>query len=133
MPWPTRSTRNRPGPRRPARRREPFPSRSLFSHRSDAMFQGISFSLNPIEPVWLLVSACLAVVILTLWAYGRKMRGTKGRWRWVALGLRLMAVLLCLLAALRPSVILQEKKRQAAALVFLIDTSTSMNMADEVR
>jgi len=37
------------------------------------------------------------------------------------------------MAALRPSVFLKEKKRQAASLVFLIDSSTSMLMADEVR
>lgn len=96
-------------------------------------FQGISVSLNPIEPLWLLVSASLAVLVLTLWAYARKLRGTQGAWRWVALGLRLMALLLCLLAALRPSVILQEKKRQAASLIFLVDSSRSMNFVDEVR
>jgi hypothetical protein len=97
------------------------------------MFQGISVTLNPIEPWWLLAAAAAVVVVLTLWAYARKMQGTTGRWRWVALGLRLMAVLLCLLAALRPSVILQEKKRQAASLVFLVDSSTSMLFGDEVR
>ena len=41
--------------------------------------------------------------------------------------------MLCLLAALRPSVVLQEKKKQAASLVFLIDGSTSMKINDEVR
>ena len=44
-----------------------------------------------------------------------------------------MALLLCLLAALRPSVVLKEKKRQAASLVFLLDSSTSMSSQDEVR
>ena len=97
------------------------------------MPQGISVSLNPIEPWWLLAGGALAVLVLTLWAYARKLRGTQGAWRWVALGLRLLALLLCLLAALRPSVILQEKKRQAASLVFLVDSSTSMIFADEVR
>ncbi len=51
----------------------------------------------------------------------------------MALSLRLLALLLCLLAALRPSVILQEKKRQAASLVFLLDSSTSMTLGDELR
>jgi hypothetical protein len=96
-------------------------------------FEGISVSLNPIEPWWLLAGAALAVLILTLWAYARKMHGTRGAWRWVALGLRLLAILLCLLAALRPSVILQEKKRQAASLVFLLDSSSSMTFGDEIR
>ncbi len=41
-------------------------------------------------------------------------------------------LLLCLLAALRPTVTLKEKKKQAASLVYLIDTSKSMLIADEV-
>lgn len=96
------------------------------------MGDGFSVSFNPIEPWWLLAVAASAVMVLTLWAYTRKLRGSSGRWRWVALGLRLFAVLLCLLAALRPSVILQEKKQQAASVVFLVDTSTSMLIGDEV-
>jgi hypothetical protein len=51
----------------------------------------------------------------------------------VALGLRLAAVLLCVLAALRPSVVIQEKKKQASSLVFLIDSSSSMKTSDEMR
>jgi hypothetical protein len=89
--------------------------------------------MNPIGPWVLLVAAALVVLVLTLWAYAKKLRGSAGRWRWVALSLRLLALLLCLLAALRPSVILQEKKRQSATLVFLIDSSTSMLLGDEVR
>jgi len=95
------------------------------------MLQQISASFNPIGPWPLLLIASLAVVVLTVWAYARKLRGPGARWRWVALGLRLLAVLLCLLAALRPSVILQEKKKQAASIPFLIDSSKSMSMQDE--
>src|SRR5271157_4783329 len=84
------------------------------------MFHSISVSLNPIGPWPLLVGAAVAVLFLTLWAYMRKLRGSSGGWRWVALGLRLLALLLCLLAALRPS-------------VFLLDSSTSMTLSDEVR
>ncbi|WP_165223723.1 glutamine amidotransferase [Aquisphaera insulae] len=97
------------------------------------MFHGFSVSFNPVEPKLLFVTAAVAVVILTVWAYARKLRGSTGGWRWVALGLRLTAILLCLLAALRPSVVLQEKKRQAADLVFLIDSSKSMALGDEIR
>ncbi len=50
----------------------------------------------------------------------------------VALSLRLLALLLCLLAALRPSVVVKEKKRQGASIVFLLDDSTSMLLSDEV-
>ena len=96
------------------------------------MFQGFSISVNPIGPWPVLVAAALVVLFLTLWAYARKLRGSSGAWRWVALSLRLLALLLCLMAALRPSVILQEKKRQAATLVFMLDSSTSMKLTDEV-
>ncbi|APW63797.1 glutamine amidotransferase [Paludisphaera borealis] len=95
------------------------------------MFQGISASFNPIGPWPLLLLASLAVVVLTVWAYARKLRGPGARWRWVALSLRLLAVFLCLLAALRPSVIVQEKKKQPASVVFMIDSTTSMLLADE--
>ena len=73
------------------------------------------------------------MTVLTLWAYSRRLKGTAGRWRYVAVALRLLALLLCLLAALRPSVFLNEKKKQDASLVVLVDTSTSMNIGDEVR
>ena len=55
-------------------------------------------SLKPIVP-WPVVAVMASLVVtwpLTIWAYQQKFRGTSGRWRWVALGLRLAAVLLCL-------------------------------------
>lgn len=92
----------------------------------------MSLSLNPIGPWPLVAIAAIAVMSLTIWAYREKLRGTTGGWRWLALGLRLMAVLLCLVAALRPSINLPEKKPQAAALVFLLDRSRSLVFSDEV-
>ena len=97
------------------------------------MFQSLSVSLNPIGPLAGLVGAAVAVLVLTLWAYMRNSAAPAAPGARVALSLRLLALLLCLLAALRPSVILQEKKRQAASLVFLLDSSTSMTLSDEVR
>jgi hypothetical protein len=97
------------------------------------MNRGLSVSFSPIGGSWpILILAILAVTALSLWAYSRRLRGTTGRWRWFALALRLMAILLCLMAALRPKVTLNEKKKQAASLVYLIDTSKSMLIADEV-
>src|SRR3954469_3011195 len=93
----------------------------------------MSISVSPIGPWFLVVLAALVVTVLTLWAYQQRLRGSTGRWRWFALGLRLAAVLLCVLAALRPSVVLQEKKTQASSLVFLLDNSSSMKINDEVR
>ncbi|WP_165073480.1 glutamine amidotransferase [Paludisphaera rhizosphaerae] len=95
------------------------------------MDPGFSVSLNPIVPWPYLIIASAAVVALTIAAYARKLRGPGARWRWFAIGLRMFAVLLCLLAAVRPSVVLQEKKQQAASVIFLVDTSSSMKMKDE--
>ena len=92
----------------------------------------MSVSFSPIGPWPVVVLAALAVMLLTIWAYRARMRGTSGRWRWLALGLRLAAVLLCLIAALRPSVLILQKKNQPASLVFLIDSSSSMGINDEV-
>ena len=97
------------------------------------MNRGISVNFSPIGGSWpVLLLAVAAVTALTLWAYSKRLRGTTGRWRYVALGLRLLAILLCLMAALRPKVTLNEKKKQAASLVYLFDTSKSMVLADEV-
>ncbi len=97
------------------------------------MHAGLSVTVNPIGGSWLIPTGMvLAVTVLTLLAYRRRLRGTSGMWRWVALSLRLLALFLCLWAALRPSVYFKEKKRQAASLVFLVDTSSSMTFGDEV-
>ena len=97
------------------------------------MTSGFSIAFNPIGPWPILLGASVAVTALTLWAYSRRLKGTGGRWRYFAVGLRLSALLLCLLAALRPSVFLNEKKKQDASIVVLVDTSTSMLINDEVR
>ncbi len=87
--------------------------------------------LKPIGP-WPVVAVAAAVVMgLTIWAYQQRLRGTTGGWRWVALGLRLAAVVLCLLAALRPSVMIDEKTKQKSVVIFLIDSSGSMSLKDE--
>ncbi|HEU5116392.1 MAG TPA: glutamine amidotransferase, partial [Isosphaeraceae bacterium] len=55
-----------------------------------------------------------------------------GLWRWFALGLRLAAVLLCILAALRPSLLILKKVKQSASVLFLTDVSESMSVGGEV-
>src|SRR4051794_23540311 len=92
----------------------------------------MSVSFSPIGPWPLVVLSALGVMLLTIWAYRLRMKGTSGGWRWLALGLRLAAVLLCVIAALRPSVLILQKKEQPASLVFLIDSSASMGITDEV-
>src|SRR5262245_50607843 len=97
------------------------------------MFDSINVTVNPIGRWPFLLGAIAAVTALTIWAYSRRLRGTNGRWRYFALALRLLALLLCLLAALRPSVYLNEKKKQNSSIVVLVDSSTSMLIGDEVR
>ncbi len=87
--------------------------------------------LKPIGPWPVVGVAALAVMVLTIWAYRQRLRGTTGGWRWVALGLRLAAVVLCFLAALRPSVMIDEKTKQKSVVIFLIDSSGSMALKDE--
>ena len=93
----------------------------------------MSISLRPIGGSWILVIvASIAVIALTIWAYRQRLRGTTGGWRWVAFGLRIAAVILCLIAALRPSLMIDEKKKQQSSVIFLIDSSESMMIGDEV-
>ncbi len=92
----------------------------------------ISASFDPIAPWAVVALAAAAVVGLTLWAYRRRLQAATGRWRWVALGLRLTAVILCLLACLRPAVVVLQQLKQPASIVFLLDASTSMGISDEV-
>jgi uncharacterized membrane protein len=92
----------------------------------------VSVAFNPIGSWFIVALFALGVTGLTVWAYARRLRGTQGVWRWIALGLRLAAILLCLIAALRPSVVFQEKRQNPASLIFLLDDSTSMTINDEV-
>ena len=91
----------------------------------------MSLSFSPIGPWPLVALAALGVVGATIWAYRARLRETQGRWRWIALTLRMLSVLLCLIAAARPSLVLLRKVKQTASLVFLIDASESMTITDE--
>jgi uncharacterized membrane protein len=91
----------------------------------------MSPTFDPIASWPLIAAVGVLIVGLTLWAYRKRLRGTSGGWRWVALGLRLAAVALCLLAALKPSLVVMRKIKQTVAIVFLIDDSSSMGIADE--
>jgi len=88
-------------------------------------------TIDPIAPWYIVFPLGAAILALTLWAYTRRLRGTTGSWRWIALGLRLAAVLLCVLATLKPSLLLMRKVKQTATLVFLVDDSASMQTTDE--
>ena len=92
----------------------------------------VSLSFNPVGSWLVVVLLGAAVTGVTVWAYSYRMKTATGIWRYFALGFRLAAILLCLFAAVRPSVVYQEKAKQPASLVFLIDDSTSMKVKDAV-
>lgn len=95
------------------------------------MSQKLSVSLSPIAPWALVLLAAAAVVALTLWPYWRRIRESTDRRRFAVIGLRMTAVLLCFLAMLRPSVLLLQKVKQQAVVLFLTDSSSSMKIKDE--
>ncbi|HEY2159323.1 MAG TPA: glutamine amidotransferase [Isosphaeraceae bacterium] len=92
----------------------------------------MSVSLNPIGPWPFVAILAAAVTALTIWAYLPRLRSSTGYGRWIAFSLRLLAIVVCFLAALRPTINLPEKKKEPAALVFLLDRSGSMEIEDEV-
>lgn len=89
-------------------------------------------SIDPILPLPIILIAASVIVALTIWAYFKRLRDTKGAWRWFAFGLRMVAILLCVLASLRPSILFQTKLKQPSAIVFVRDASRSMGIHDEV-
>jgi uncharacterized membrane protein len=93
----------------------------------------MSLSFNPIISWLFLTPAALAVMGLSLWIYVQRLRGTLGRWRWVAVSLRVAAMVLCLLAASRPSLLLLRKTKLDASIEFLIDASKSMTIRDQAQ
>ncbi len=65
--------------------RHRFDSSSFFVLLSSVflptMNHDISLTFNPIGPWPVLLGAAVAVTVLTLWAYSRRLKGTAGRWR----------------------------------------------------
>ena len=91
----------------------------------------MSPAFDPIFPWPVIALSALAITGLTLWAYRRNLRGTSGSWRWIALGLRLLALALCVFAAIRPSAMILEKQGREASILFLTDNSSSMGLGGE--
>lgn len=91
----------------------------------------MSPAVDPIIP-WPFMTLCAIVVVaLTLVAYRKKLRGSEGRWPWVAFGLRMAALAMCIAAAFRPSLLLQTKVKQLATILFATDTSASMSVGGQ--
>jgi hypothetical protein len=95
------------------------------------------FSMRPAYPwslpyVGLPALAVVAALIvgITLWTYFRHPAATRRRIL-IVLGLRLAALVLALVTALRPSVGVQEDPRVPSTLVIGVDLSESMTVKDE--
>lgn len=95
------------------------------------MSERISLSLSPIGHWAVVVLAAAAVVVLTLWPYRKRLRDSTDRRKYLVVGLRMVAVLLALLACVRPSVLIMQRVKQQVSLIFLVDSSTSMKINDE--
>ncbi|MBN1590782.1 MAG: hypothetical protein JW888_14820, partial [Pirellulales bacterium] len=89
----------------------------------------VRLSFYPIAESYLLVT----VVALALWgllAMVPRHEGMTRRRRLVLRGLRAVAVLMLVLAMLRPTLVTTETKKQAATLIVLADVSRSMSVPD---
>src|SRR5947209_7326620 len=79
-------------------------------------------------PALALIAALL--IALTLWTYLKHPAATRKR-VFAVLALRLAALAVALLTAVRPSVGVQEDPKVPSALVVLVDLSESMTIRDE--
>ena len=78
----------------------------------------------------MLVVAAVAIVLTA--AFYRRMLGTLGLWRWQALLLlRLAAVVVVVLLLFRPVFSYYKNLKERPSLVFLLDSSASMSIADD--
>ncbi len=86
-----------------------------------------------IEPVGLPALALVAglLVAFTIWTYTGHPNATRRR-IFIVLSLRLLALVVALLTALRPSIGVQENPKNPSVLIIGVDTSESMTVKDEV-
>src|SRR6187551_2846238 len=86
-----------------------------------------------ISPIGLPALAVVAVVLVvfTIWTYTGHPNATRRRIL-IVLALRLAALVVALLTALRPSLGVQEDPKLPSVLIIGVDTSESMKVADEL-
>ncbi|VTU02324.1 Uncharacterized membrane protein OS=Singulisphaera acidiphila (strain ATCC BAA-1392 / DSM 18658 / VKM B-2454 / MOB10) GN=Sinac_2676 PE=4 SV=1 [Gemmataceae bacterium] len=98
----------------------------------------VFFSMRPaypwsVEPLGLpaLALVAVALVVLTVWSYTGHPSASRRR-IFIVVALRMLALAVALLTALRPSVGVQETPKNPSVLLVGIDTSESMTTKDEV-
>ncbi len=89
------------------------------------------WSLDPVAGSYL-VALIFALALLGLLALGPPRGKVSGRSRAALLALRAIAVVMVLLAMLRPTLVYTEMKKQEATLVVLADKSRSMSVPDGI-
>jgi hypothetical protein len=88
------------------------------------------WSISPIGPPALALLAIL-LIIITLWTYTGHPNANRRR-IFIVLTLRLLALLVTLFTAVRPSIGVQENPKLPSWLIIGVDTSESMTVKDEV-
>ena len=95
------------------------------------MSERLSLSLSPIAH-WAVVGlVASALVALTLWPYRARLVASGDRRKYVVVGLRMLAIVLALLACLRPSLLVVQRVRQRVSVLLMLDSSSSMKISDE--
>ncbi|MBY0587026.1 glutamine amidotransferase [bacterium] len=82
--------------------------------------------IDPILHLVFVIAVAMALGIFSVWTYPR---GTPGRA--ILLSLRLLCILVVTFVMLRPSLVFQSADSTSSTLVFLVDQSRSMLLADE--
>ncbi len=86
---------------------------------------------NADTPGYFVLAICgLALIGLTLWTYLGSAQVTSRR-LFILVFLRLLALIIAILTALRPAVSVTEQPRLKSSLILVLDTSESMTIADE--
>lgn len=86
---------------------------------------------NADVPGYIVLAVCAGVLVcLTLWTYLGSAQTTPRR-MFILIFLRLLALLIAILTALRPSLAVTEQPRQESTLIIALDTSKSMSITDE--
>lgn len=93
----------------------------------------MNLSLAPAGGWFVWAIAAVLVIFLTWSAYKERLKpgGPFTRGARIGFGLRMVALLLTLFAALRPSMVLTVKRERPALLLFQLDKSRSMTLSDE--
>lgn len=93
----------------------------------------MNFSVSPVGGYILWFGMALAVLFLSYLAYRDRLQSESPFRRPARIGftLRIIALLITLFAALRPSIVLTVKREQPAMLLFQVDNSRSMTLSDE--